>query len=56
MSYLHIDVADKSKLDAKSHKCYFIRCGDAKIGYRFWDDQNRKILRNINVIFNVEAL
>jgi hypothetical protein len=41
-----------SKLDAKSRKCYFIGYRDKAFSYRFWDDQNRKIIRSRNIIFN----
>nr|VDD55243.1 unnamed protein product [Brassica oleracea] len=46
----------RSKLDSKSKKCYFIGYGNAEFGYRFWDDENRKINRSKNVVFNEEAL
>ena len=52
VSYGHIDFDARSKLDAKSKICFFIGYGDEKFGYRFWDEQNRKIIRNRNVIFN----
>ena len=31
---------------------FFIGYGDEKFGYRFWDEQNKKIIRSRNVIFN----
>ena len=31
---------------------FFIGYGDEKFGYRFWAEQNRKIIRSRNVIFN----
>uniref|UniRef100_A0A7N2LJ68 Retrovirus-related Pol polyprotein from transposon TNT 1-94 n=1 Tax=Quercus lobata TaxID=97700 RepID=A0A7N2LJ68_QUELO len=37
-----------SKLDAKSKIFFFIGYGDEKFGYRFWDEQNKKIIRNEN--------
>lgn len=52
MSYLHINAADRSKLDPKSKKCYFLGYGSVEIGYRFWDDQNKKIVKSKDVIFN----
>ena len=52
VSYVHIDFVAHSKLDAKSKICFFIGCGDEKFGYRFWDEQNKKIIRSRNVIFN----
>ncbi|RVX00963.1 Retrovirus-related Pol polyprotein from transposon TNT 1-94 [Vitis vinifera] len=46
VSYVHIDSDARSKLDAKSKICFFIGYGDEKFGYRFWDEQNRKIIRS----------
>ena len=31
---------------------FFIGYEDEKFGYRFWDEQNKKIIRSRNVIFN----
>jgi hypothetical protein len=45
-----------SKLNAKSRKCCFIGYRDEAFGYRFWDDQNRKIIRSRNIIFNELAM
>nr|CAN73722.1 hypothetical protein VITISV_041002 [Vitis vinifera] len=45
-----------SKLDAKFKICFFIGYGDEKFGYRFWDEQNRKIIRSRNVIFNEQVM
>ncbi|KAL2250008.1 UNVERIFIED_CONTAM: Retrovirus-related Pol polyprotein from transposon TNT 1-94 [Sesamum indicum] len=47
---------DRTKLDAKSIKCTFIGYGTDEFGYRFWDDQNRKIIRSRNVIFNEDVM
>ena len=52
ISYVHIDSNTCSKLDAKSKICFFIGYGDEKFGYMFWDEQNRKIIKSRNVIFN----
>ena len=52
ISYIYVDSDAHSKLDAKSKICFFIGYGDKKFGYRFWDEQNRKIIRSRNVIFN----
>ena len=35
---------------------FFIGYGDEKFGYRFWDKQNRKIIRSRNVIFNEHVM
>ena len=54
--YIHIDSDTYSKLDAKSKIYFFIDYGDEKFGYRFWDEQNRKIIRSRNVIFNEQVM
>ena len=35
---------------------FFIGHGDEKFGYRFWDEQNRKIIKSRNVIFNKQVM
>ena len=35
---------------------FFIDYSDEKFGYRFWNEQNRKIIRNRNVIFNEQVM
>ncbi|RVX02908.1 Retrovirus-related Pol polyprotein from transposon TNT 1-94 [Vitis vinifera] len=40
----------------ESKICFFISYGDEKFGYRFWDEQNRKIIRSRNVIFNEQVM
>ena len=56
VSYVHIDSNAHSKLDAKSNICFFIGYGDENFGYRFWDEQNKKIIRSRNVIFNEQVM
>ena len=56
VSYVHIDSVARSKLNAKSKICFFITYGDEKFGYQFWDEQNRKIIRSRNVIFNKQVM
>ena len=56
VSYIHIDFDACSKLDAKFKICLFIGYGDEKFRYRFWDEQNRKIIRSRNVIFNEQVI
>ena len=36
--------------------CFFIGYSDEKFGYRFWDEQNRKIIKSKNVIFNEQVM
>ena len=35
---------------------FFIGYGDEKFGYKFWDEQNRKIIKSRNVIFNEHVM
>ena len=52
VSYIHIGSNAHSKLVTKSKLCFFIDYGDEKFGYWFWVEQNRKITRSRNMIFN----
>ncbi|KAL9249371.1 Retrovirus-related Pol polyprotein from transposon TNT 1-94-like protein [Drosera capensis] len=52
VSYVRIKDADRDKLDPKARKRTFIGYGADDMGYRFWDDQNRKIIRRRDVTFN----
>ena len=56
ISYVHIDSAERRKLDAKSNKCVFVGYGGNEFGYRFWDYENQKIIRSRNVIFNENVM
>ena len=56
VSYVHIDFAAHSKLDAKSKICFFNGYGDQKFGYQFSNEQNRKIIRSRNVMFNEQIM
>ncbi|KAE8728454.1 FACT complex subunit SPT16-like [Hibiscus syriacus] len=56
ISYVHINSAERSKLDVKSNKCVFVGYGGDEFGYRFWDYENRKIIRSRDVIFNENVM
>ena len=56
ISYVQIDSAERSKLDAKSNKCVFVGYVGDEFGYRFWDYENRKIIRSRDVIFNEKVM
>ncbi|KAE8684911.1 Actin-depolymerizing factor 1 [Hibiscus syriacus] len=56
ISYVHINSAERSKLDAKSNKYVFVGYGGDEFGYRFWDYENRKIIRSRDVIFNENVM
>nr|KYP76515.1 Retrovirus-related Pol polyprotein from transposon TNT 1-94 [Cajanus cajan] len=48
--------ADREKLDPQARKCIVIGYGENDMGYRFWNDQNRKIIRSKDVTFNENAM
>ena len=52
ISYVHVELDRRSKLDLKSKGCIFIGYETSEYGYRFWDPENQKILRHKNVVFN----
>ncbi|KAE8664146.1 Serine-threonine protein kinase [Hibiscus syriacus] len=54
--YVHIDSAERSKLDTKSNKCAFFGYGGDEFSYRFWDYENQKIIRSRDVIFNENVM
>ena len=56
VSYVHIDSEATSKLDPKSKKWTFIGYGTDKFGSQFWDDQNQKIIRSQDVVFNEKVM
>ena len=39
-------------MEAKSKKCIFLGYGIDEFGYKFWDFENHKIVRSMDVIFN----
>jgi len=51
-SYILSNSNSRDKLDPQAKRCYFIGYGFDMYGYRFWDDQNKKIIKSRNVTFN----
>ena len=51
-----MDLDHRNKLDPKSKRCIFIGYGTNEYGYRFWDLENRKILRHKDVVFNEKKM
>ena len=47
---MHIDATLRSKLDAKSKKCFGY--GEGELGYRVLDPEGNKIFRSRDVVFN----
>jgi len=45
-------INERNKLDPKSKKCTFISYGKDESRYRLWDNENIKIIRSRDVIFN----
>jgi ATP-binding cassette subfamily B (MDR/TAP) protein 1 len=56
IAYMHIELEDRDKFDAKSRKCVFIGYDTNSYGYRLYDFENRKTRRSIDVVFNESAL
>ena len=54
--FFHVDKENRTKLDAKSHKCTFIGYGIDDYGYQLWDFENLKIIRSRDVIFNEKVM
>ena len=55
-AFVHVDKENRTKLDAKSHKCTFIGYGIDDYGYRLWDFENLKIIKSTDVIFNEKVM
>ena len=53
---MHISDQGRNKLDPKSNICTFIDYGEDEFDYRIWDDQNKKVIRNRDVIFNEKVM
>ncbi|KAK3034061.1 hypothetical protein RJ639_034286 [Escallonia herrerae] len=56
IAYAHIDKEKRKKLDSKSQKCVFIGYGGDEYGYRLWDYEHNKLIRNRDVIFDESRL
>ncbi|GKC58161.1 putative RNA-directed DNA polymerase [Tanacetum coccineum] len=56
ISYVKIKDSERDKLEAKARKCTFIGYGLDDMGYRFWDNKNKKVIRSRDVVFNENAL
>jgi hypothetical protein len=56
VSYVHVSDHARNKLDAKSVKCTLVAYGEDEFGYKLWDDQNRKMIRSRDVVFNEKVM
>ncbi|PKI59578.1 hypothetical protein CRG98_019987 [Punica granatum] len=50
-AFVHIPRDERSKLDAKAKQCIFLGYAHEEFGYRFWDPDSKKIIRNRDVVF-----
>ncbi|ONK54837.1 uncharacterized protein A4U43_UnF10820 [Asparagus officinalis] len=46
----------QNKLDPKSKKCTFIGYGKDEFGYCIWDNENKKVIKSRDVIFNEKVM
>jgi len=56
ISYIHVDLDHRSKLDPKSKRCIFIGYGTSEYDYLFWDRENRKSFRHKDMVFNEQKM
>ncbi|CAL8136603.1 unnamed protein product [Prunus armeniaca] len=49
-AFVHVPKDMRSKLEAKSKECIFVRYGNEEFGYRLWDPVARKIIRSRDVV------
>ncbi|KAI3764834.1 hypothetical protein L2E82_14851 [Cichorium intybus] len=56
VSYVKVKDSERDKLEAKARKCTFIGYGLDDMGYRFWDNQNKRVIRSRDVVFNENVL
>ena len=53
---MYISDQGRNKPDPKSKKCTFIGYGEDEFYYRIWDDENMKVIRSRDVIFNEKVM
>ena len=56
VSYVCVKDSNRDKLDPKVSKCIFIGYGSDDMGYHFWDDMKKKVVRSRYVTFNENAV
>ena len=56
ISYVYIELSNRSTLNSKFKRCIFIGYKTHKNVYRFCDPENRKILKHKDVVFNEQKM
>ena len=51
-AFVHVPKEKRTKLDSKFERCSFIGYKDGLKGYRIWNLEIRKVMYNIDVVFN----
>ncbi|KAL8092162.1 hypothetical protein AgCh_034456 [Apium graveolens] len=56
VSYVRVKDSDRDKLNPKAKKCIFIGYGSDDMGYHFWDELTKKVVKSRDVTFNENAV
>lgn len=54
--YVMVNLGDPTKLNPQSRKCSFVGYESDEFGYRYYDHENRKIIRSKDIVFNKAVL
>jgi hypothetical protein len=54
-AYVHVPKNDRTKMEAKAHKCIHLRYDEGKRGYRVYDMEAKKIIISRDVTFNEDS-
>ncbi|KAH9327564.1 hypothetical protein KI387_007742, partial [Taxus chinensis] len=54
--FVHIDMEDMTKLEAKSEKCTFIGYGGDYFTYKCWSIKEKKIIQSRDMEFNEKVM
>jgi hypothetical protein len=54
-TYTHVPKLLRTKLDPKSHKCFFLGYCDETKAYYLWDDIAQRLVISCDVMFNEET-
>ena len=54
LSYVHVAMNKRAKLDPKSRPCIFLRYSDDEFGYRLWNLVEKKVIQSRDIVFMEE--